>query len=281
MSVEVVVALISAGVAVCSAAVTAYATARSIRLQHALALHRMSRDRQEASEDLVRHYREPLLVAAFDLQTRIGNIVQNDFAARHMGSADPEEHRYARTSTLYRIGEYFGWIEILRRGLQFLNLGEDRRTHELVERLDLVSRTFADTQRYPASAFRLFRDEQRALGEVMLEPTDGELRRYQCIGYATFAARLETDTEFARWFHRLGMESDMLANPVPGQLDRLIRVQHALIDIINFLDPEGIRFSKAHIKRLDVPELAVEQKRDSSAPEWPSGTFHDERRHCL
>ncbi len=38
MSVEVVVALISAGVAVCSAAVSAYATARSIRLQHALTL---------------------------------------------------------------------------------------------------------------------------------------------------------------------------------------------------------------------------------------------------
>jgi len=267
MSVEVVVALISAGVAVCSAAVTAYAAARSIRLQHALTLHRVRLDRQEASEDLVRRYREPLLLAAFDLQTRIGNIVQNDFAARHMGSADPEEHHYARTSTLYRIGEYFGWIEILRRGLQFLNLGKDRRTHELVERLDQVSRTFADTQRYPASAFRLFRDEQRALGEVMLEPIDGELRRYQCIGYATFAARLETGAAFARWFQRLGTESGMLADPVPGQLDRLIEVQHALIDVIDFLDPEGMRFSKAHIKRLDMPELVIRQNSDSSARE--------------
>jgi hypothetical protein len=54
MSTEVVVALISAGVAVCSAAVSAYATARSIRLQDALTLMRSEFDRQEASRDLVR-----------------------------------------------------------------------------------------------------------------------------------------------------------------------------------------------------------------------------------
>jgi hypothetical protein len=48
MSAEVIVALISAGVAVCSAAVSAYATARSIRL-HALTLKRSQLDRLEAT----------------------------------------------------------------------------------------------------------------------------------------------------------------------------------------------------------------------------------------
>jgi hypothetical protein len=89
MSAEVV-ALISAGVAACSAAVSAYATVRSIRLQHALALRRSQLDRQEASEDLVRRYREPLLLAAFDLQARTCNIVQDDFLAWHLASADPD-----------------------------------------------------------------------------------------------------------------------------------------------------------------------------------------------
>jgi hypothetical protein len=111
------------------------------------------------------------------LQARICNIVQDDFLGRHLASADPEEQQYARASTLYRVGEYFGWTEILRRGLQFLDLGDDRRTRELAGLLAQVSRTFSDTGRYPAGAFRLFRDEQRALGEVMLEPADGDLRR--------------------------------------------------------------------------------------------------------
>ena len=251
MSVAVLVALISAGVAVCSAAVTTYTTVRSIRLQHTLTLQRARLDRQEASEDLVRRYREPLLLAAFDLQARIHNIVESGFVARHMGSADLEEHHYARTSTLYRIGDYFGWIEVLRSGMQFLDLGEEGRTHELVERLDLVSHTFSNTQWFPSSVFRLFRDEQRALGEVMLEPIEGELRRYQCIGYATFVERLEENSGFARWFERLSTEIDRLVDPAPGQLDRMIELQHALVNVINFLDPEGLRFPKAHIKRLD------------------------------
>jgi hypothetical protein len=258
MSTAVVVALISAGVAVCSAAVSAYATARSIRLQHALTLKRSELDRQEASRDLVRRYREPLLLAAFDLQARICNIVQDDFITRHMASTDPQEQQYARASTLYRVGDYFGWTEILRRGLQFLDLGDDRRTRELSQILALVSRTFSDTARYPAGVFLLFRDEQRALGEIMLEPADGELRHYQCIGYATFAARLDADLAFSRWFHRLSNDVGTLVDPAPGQLDRLISVQQALVNVIEFFDPDGLRFAKEHLTRLPLrPEATV------------------------
>jgi hypothetical protein len=252
MRVELLVALISAGVAVTSAAVTAFTTTRSVRLQHALSLQRARLERFEAHEDLTRRYREPLLLAAFHLQARIYNIVEGGFVARHMNSADPEERSYARASTLYRVGDYLGWIEILRRDLQFLDLGEERKTAELIERLDVVNHTFSNTEWFPTSVFRLFRDEQRALGEVMLEPVGGKPRRYQCIGYATFFERLERDAGFARWFSRLSAEVDKLIDPVPGQLDRLIEVQHALINIISFLDPDGRRFPVAHIKHLNA-----------------------------
>jgi hypothetical protein len=257
MNVALLVALISAGVALCGAAFTAYASARSIRLQDVLTLNRARLDRQQASEDLIRRYSEPLLLATFDLQARIHNIVQSGFVARHMASSDLAERHYPRTSTLYRVGDYLGWIEILRRGMQFLDLGEQEKTRELIERLDHVSHTFSSTDRFPAaSVFRLYRDEQRALGEIMLEPVEGELRRYQCIGYATFAERLEGDPGFARWFERLGLETEQLRDPAPGQLDRLIELQHALINVIAFLDPEGLRFSKAHIHPLDPPSVA-------------------------
>jgi len=265
MSTAVLVALISAVVAVCSAAFTAYTTARSIRLQHTLILNRTRLERQQAGEDLIRQYREPLLLAAFELQARIYNIVQGGFVARHLGSSDPEERHYARASTLYRLGDYLGWIEVLRRGLQFLDLGEEERTHELVERLDVVSHTFSNTEWFPMSVFRIFRDEQRALGEIMLEPIESELRRYQCIGYATFVQRLDEDPGFARWFERLGTEIDKLSDPAPGQLDRLIKLDHALINVIHFLDPEGLRFPKAHITPLDsLPRSGESSVRDSA-----------------
>ena len=255
MNVEVLTGLVSAGVAVCSVGVTAYMSTRSIRLQDALTVQRTRLERLEAKEDLTRRYREPLLLAAFHLQGRIYNIVNNNFFPRHMG-ADPDERHYARASTLYRVGDYFAWIEVLRRDLQFLDLGEERKTSELVDCLDLVSHSFANTEWFPVSVFRLFRDEQRGLGEVMIEPVTGESRRYQCIGYATFVDRLEQDPGFARWFSRLSAEIDQLAHPAPGQLDRLIEVQHALIKVINFLDPDGKRFPAAHTKPLTQPRLA-------------------------
>jgi hypothetical protein len=251
MSTAVVVALISAGVAVCSAVISAFATARSVRLQHSLADRRAEAERREASQDIVRRYREPLLLAAFDLQARLCNIVEDGFAARHLSSPDPDEQHYAQASTLYRIGDYLGWAEILHRDLQFLDLGEDSRTHALVERLDSVSRTFANTDWYPRSAFRLFRDEQRAVGEIMLEPVGGDVRQCQCIGYATFVTRLDTDEAFSRWFRRLGTEISELAKPKAGYLDRPVALQRALIDVIDTLDPGGIRLPKAYVKRLE------------------------------
>lgn len=266
MSVDVLVGLISASVAMCSALVAAFSATRSVRLDHALSLQRAHLERLEVHEDLTRRYREPLLLAAFHLQARIYNIVESGFVARHMSSADPEERDYARTSTLYRVGDYFGWIEILRRDLQFLDLGEKQRNSELVERLDAVSHTFSNTEWFPAGVFRLFRDEQRALGEIMLEAVSGEPRRYQCIGYATFVERLKANSEFARWFSRLSTEVDRLVSPAAGQLDRLIAVQLALINLITFLDPDVRRFPRAHIKHLDTisPRQAAAGAQDKS-----------------
>lgn len=269
MRVDVVVALISAGVAVCSAMMSAFSTTRAIRLEHAQSLQRTRLERLEAHEDLTRRYREPVLLAAFNLQARIYNILGGGFIARHMNSADPEERDYARASTLYRVGEYFGWIEILRRDLQFLDLGEERKTAELVERLDVVSHTFSNTEWFPTSVFRLFRDEQRALGEVMLEPVTTEPMRCRCIGYAAFVERLERDTGFARWFSRLGAEIDKLIDPAPGQPDRLIEVHRALINVIGFLDPDGIRFPVAHIKHLDL----VSPRQVAAAPHSTQGAI--------
>jgi hypothetical protein len=253
MSAAVVIALISAVVAVGSAVISGYMTVRSVRLEHALADRRAEADRREASEDVVRRYREPLLLAVFDLQTRLCNIVKDGFVARHLGSADPEEQEYARASTLYRVGDYLGWAEILRRDLQVLDLGEDKKTHELVERLNLVSRTFANTDWFPAGLFRLFRDEQRAVGEIMLEPVAGQVRQYQCIGYAAFVSRLESDPAFERWFRRLRTEIGSLAEARPGLVDRLIALQRALVDVIDVLDPQGIRLPKEYVKRLATP----------------------------
>jgi len=43
----------------------------------------------------------------------------------------PPKREYTIQSTLFVIAQYFGWIEILRRDIQFLDLGNVKENREL------------------------------------------------------------------------------------------------------------------------------------------------------
>ncbi len=124
MSVEIWVALISGAMAAGSVVLSARTAASTAQLQHDLESRRVEATKEEQVEEITSRYREPLVRAAFDLQRRIYNIVRGGFMGRHLGVADEEEHRYARMSTLFVFAEYLGWVEIVRRGVQFLDLGD-------------------------------------------------------------------------------------------------------------------------------------------------------------
>ncbi len=70
-----------------------------------------------------------------------------------------------------------------------------------------------------------------------------------CIGYAGFLKKLQNKQEplFAK------LQSDVIALSEGGATNypRLTEIQHALIDILNYLDPEYIRFPKE--RRSYVP----------------------------
>jgi hypothetical protein len=79
------------------------------------------RSRQSVAADTVARYREPLVGAAFDLQTRIYNISTMRFSAD--GLSD-----YHINHTMYVFAQYLGWREIIRRDVQFLDLGDVPQT---------------------------------------------------------------------------------------------------------------------------------------------------------
>ena len=64
------------------------------------------------------------------------------------GGEDESRRAYAERSTLWLFGQYLGWIEILRREVQFLDLGDITQTRELRERLLAVSNHLASDHRY-------------------------------------------------------------------------------------------------------------------------------------
>ncbi len=248
-TVAIVVAVISAGIALASATGVELLRRRANRelevVKHDLAEQRAANDRRAQTAELVRAYRNPLLRAAYDLQSRIWNI-HSGFRGRR------GEQDYFVANTLYLMAEFFGWLEIVRRELQFLDLADERETAALKSALDRIQGTFASTSRRRADTLYVYRGQQRAIGELMIvELTEARPTgvRSTCLGYAAFVERMDSPP-FAPWLARLRERISDLTGP---DLARLVEVQHALVDLIDRLDPDRVRFAE---NRDKVPTVS-------------------------
>lgn len=202
---------------------------------------RFTRARERESRDValarvVSRYREPLMLAAFDLQSRLYNIARKNFLG-YLRAGREEDKRYARENTLYLFGQFFGWVEALRVDVQFLDLGDVARARQLNDLQDQVRGSLASDE-HQDTRFRIFWGKQRAIGELMLLPAGDAASPdapRRCMGFASFSARLRDDPEFERWFVQLDQDLVSLAES-PGEATRLVATQHALVDLITSLD---------------------------------------------
>lgn len=202
-------------------------------------------DKEAHIDELLARYRDPLLGAAFDLQSRLYNIVRLDFLEDYFGSKDPAARAYARDSTLWLIGQYLGWTEILRREVQFLDLGEVSANRHLQERLHRITQAFATDDEALGTVFRLFRGEQRAIGELMIRAPDAN-GHVACLGYADFTARYRTEP-MSSWFARLETDLAQIAD-MPYDCPRLVLLQRALVDLVDLMDPDRVRYPNADVR---------------------------------
>lgn len=204
---------------------------------------------QDRAKALLDRYREPLSRAAFDLQSRLYNIVRHGFPSRN-----PTD--YPEMSTLWIVGQWFAWNEILRREVQILDLGAGQNTARLQRLLMDIADMFASDS-LADETFRVPRAEQRAIGELMVvERTES---RTDAMGYAEFCERMNVPT-FAAWFNHLrtGLRplDDGRYRPRP------VMIQRHLIDLLDFLDPQRIRFPDPNERgKLPAPADAPDPKR--------------------
>jgi hypothetical protein len=237
MDTAIIVALLAGTV---SAGTAVYTNRLGARLEE----QRHERTKAENAQALLALYRDPLLRASFDLQSRLFNIVAQGFLGKYYTHDGTRE--YASLNTAYVVAEYLGWVEILRQEVRFLDIGSEKDNAELTLHLDAVRRAFLSDTTDPA--FRLFNGEQRAIGEIMTCATEGSPRQV-CLGYARFVER-QDEPAFAQWFTRLRSDVERLAAE-PGRHDERLRgLQHALVDLIVFLD-EG----KGRLPGRDLSKL--------------------------
>jgi hypothetical protein len=255
VSTELVIAIASGVLSLFAGALSARAVRRTRAFEFELERRQRHETHVELAARVLSQYRDPLLDAAQTLQSRIYNIIAQDYLARYLHCGDPEEERYARDYTLYAIAEYLCWVEILRRELRFLDVGDVAGNRQLLAHLTTTQVTFQNNR--VTSPFCVFRGRQRAIAEIMMTPTGAaEGPRNECVGYATFCQRLDIDPSFAMWFATLRADVDVVARSTAAENVRLVRLQHDLIDLIDFLDPGSMRIAAAFRARLPHPQPA-------------------------
>ena len=242
-----IVALLSAFAAVIASVIASVLAIRGqtrlTKLQAELAEKREEKLKKQAAEAILSKYREPLVNAAFELQGRIFNILRLNFLGAFYLNGNEREKQYAVENTIYVIAQYFGWTEIIRLDSQFLYLGELETTKKLAALQNNICDLFLDSRL--EKVLRIFRGEQRAIGESMIINNGSD---DYCLGYAQF---IQTqDATFQYWFEPLREHIDLLANDPNRYTDRLIQLQHALVDLIDFLDPDCLRYPKERRMKL-------------------------------
>jgi hypothetical protein len=241
LAVAIVVALIAALASITGAVIAARNQRALQRVESSQQKQTRLQDEQARLEAVADRYKEPLAIAAWELQSRLWNIALGSFSSKYLHAGNTKDQQgYAVRSTLWLLGQYFCWVEILHREVQFLRLKSDSETVSVQRQLNAIRTTFA-SDNYDDS-LRVFRAWQRAIGEKMItigQDAAGE-QRTGCLGYATFCESLDKP-HFNCWFQPLAENIEALAsNKVRSK--RLVRLQHQLLDLLRQIDEPPVRF---------------------------------------
>jgi hypothetical protein len=242
------------------------------KLKHELQRSVRSEERVSDEAALLAQYREPLLIAAYELGDRIDNIQRRAF----LSYLKVPDHRgeTALLSTLYRFAHYFAQQEILRSNLRFMRFRSGEVTEIVADLLEHIGRTFATDKLdwgYPVESprFMFWREEQRAIGELMLERLNGKPEA--CIGYASFVNAY--NERFAKWFSPF--IEDLTSDRIAINSDRLARLRSLLANLVTQLDEDGI-YARAGDHDTPVwPEWVME-----SMEGWPDPNARESELFC-
>jgi hypothetical protein len=254
-------AVVSVVGAVAAGLMTTWSAQRTKRFENLIAAQQKAQSKAEQAEAILSRYREPLLNSAQNLHSRLYTIVEHNALDRYLHCGDPDLERYARDYTVYLFAEYLCWAEIVRRDLRFLDLGSEDSNRELVRLLE-VNQLAISSEALP-KPLRLFRGQQRAIGELMMTPTDDPgPARYESLGYVKFCEQLDNDPMFAEWFRRLRDDLDQVADAQHADRAGLIALQHSLVDLIEFADPQQLRLPARYRDRLKSSGKELPTARD-------------------
>jgi hypothetical protein len=176
-----------------------------------------------------------LLRAAYDLQKHLYNILNKSFLEEFLRGGTDRQKRYAVNYTVYVIAQYFAWTEITRSEIQYIDLDDNEKTGQLTQALDEIQHLWGTDSLPPT--LMIFSGEQRAIGESMRRGESGNM----CVGYGSFAKEILGSKD--ELIDAIAMDVRRLSSISAKELERLPRLQHALMDLVKLLDPFHVRFT--------------------------------------
>ncbi|MGH8526953.1 MAG: hypothetical protein ACREXY_22930, partial [Gammaproteobacteria bacterium] len=207
------------------------------------------RGRRMAARERLDRFRAPLLAAVDDLGRRLNNI-RNDGFLVYVDL--PGRQDVALQSTLFRLAQYLGWTEIVYGYSDRLRFESDQATRAVTDTLGDVGWILAadefdrtDEEDPTTSQLMLWREEQRAIGELMRQPGDEP----RCISFNTFVVNYEE--RFSRWFESFASE---LKGEAASDADRLAELHRVLTQLIRQLDVDKLLVEFDDIGRITDPK---------------------------
>ncbi|HWX35120.1 MAG TPA: hypothetical protein VNZ53_47830 [Steroidobacteraceae bacterium] len=249
MSVELAVALIANVVALATAGGTIWSSRRNAENSNANAKDieilkgknakdietlKYDNDQLKAAAQRQRdisEFSEPLARSAYDPQSRLYNILKLSFINVFLVKGTERTKLYAANNTVFLVGQYLCWKELVRRGIQFIDLGESEKTRNLLCLQDAIDSIWG-TDKITSPAFRVFAGEQRAIGEALIQ---AGARGPECMGYGAFLKTFNQGVNPLIDVLRADVMS--LESGLNHATERLTKLQNPLIDLLDMLDP--------------------------------------------
>lgn len=233
MKVELIVALIAGAVALASAGASAWSSINVERFKKDNDNRKAADQRQKE----ISKFSEPLARSAFDLQSRLYNILKQNLIEAYLVHGSDRERSYIAHNTVFLVGQYLCWTELTRNAIQFIDLGESNRTRELLLLQDTIYNLWGSDRQDPL--FRIFAGEQRAIGEALIQTG---AQGAECMGYGAFLKSFNKGEN--PLVDALRADVTSLSGDLSQASERLTNLQHALIDLLQMLDPEYLRFPR-------------------------------------
>ncbi|KAJ7894116.1 hypothetical protein B0H13DRAFT_2339329 [Mycena leptocephala] len=226
--VSIIIAIVALIGSIASASVTAYVNLYSAR-----------RTTLEKARNIHFKYHNPILHASHHLQVRFHNITDRGL----LGYRELHDD-YVVRHTIYLVGQYFAWHTILDREIQFLVFDRSADTVAFRDRVSTVRTAFdSDDAKYGRRDCMIWAGLQMAIGEIMMRKEEGG--QLTCMTYVEFCSKWDTDEEFKKWVR-------VIKGLIDGDLVRMRHVQHALVDLVELLDPNRERYAETTLARCTI-----------------------------